>query len=225
MVQVVAVLTSIAFIGVIFVVVGFIVFGGGSSGGQGGTADLRSVAQDEIDADPQNPEGWSALAAAELQDGNTEAALEAAQQAAKLDPNDFDLVQTVVQVQVTSGNSAGAVETLRVYTEANPQNPDGFVTLGQIADQSGQTNLARLSYQRYLQLAPDGVLAADVRDRLEGIAEGEPPPAPVPAQSGSGQGGSRPQSDDRPTPWRRASGASWQKCPWAVSSAGIAGYT
>lgn len=190
MVQVVAVLTSIAFIGVIFVVVGFIVFGGGgSSGANGGGAELRSVAEDEIEADPQNPEGWSALAAAELQDGNTDAALEAAQMAAKLDPNDFDLVQTVVQVQVTSGNGPAAVQTLQNYTQSNPQDPDGFVTLGQIADQNGQTDLARLAYQRYLQLAPDGVLAADVRDRLEGIADGEPPPVPAQAGAGGQSGG------------------------------------
>ncbi len=184
MVQVVAILTSIAFIGVIFIVVGFIVFGGGGSSSQ--NPDLREIAQEQIDADPQNPQGWAALATAEIQDGNTEEAVEAAQQAVKLDPNDFDLTQTLVVAQRNAGDLPGAVESLQAFTKANPQNADGFVVLGQFADQAGQTNQARLAYQRYLQLSPDGVLAADVRDRLEGIADGEPPPAAAPTQADGG---------------------------------------
>lgn len=192
MVQVVAVLTSIAFVGVIFVVVGFIVFGGGDSTSSHGGVDLVAESQDRVDENPNDPDAWSQLAAAEFQDGDTEAALAAAQRAAELDPKDFGVTQTVVSFQLSSGNAPGAIQTLQGFTESNPENAEGFFTLGQIADQNGQTDLARLSYQKYLQLAPDGDFAVDVQDRLEGIANGEPPPAGAPpgqAGGGGGQGG------------------------------------
>jgi cytochrome c-type biogenesis protein CcmH/NrfG len=188
MVQVVAVLTSIAFVGVIFVVVGFIVFGGADNSASN---ELRADAQERIDADPNDPEAWLALAAAEANAENPAAALEAAQTAASLDEESFEITRTVVTYQLATGDLPAAVETLQAYTQANPENAEAFFQLGFTADQAGQTNLARLSYQRYLALAPDGEFASDARDRLEGIAEGEPAPgapAPAPAEAG-GQSG------------------------------------
>ena len=54
--------------------------------------------------------------------------------------------------------------------ERNPDNAEAFLQLGQLAEQAGRTDLARLAYQRFLQLQPDDRLADEVRARLKELA-------------------------------------------------------
>jgi tetratricopeptide (TPR) repeat protein len=46
-----------------------------------------------------------------------------------------------------------------------------FAYWGQVAEQAGQRSQAVLAYQRFLQLAPDDTLAADIRNRLAELAK------------------------------------------------------
>ena len=48
----------------------------------------------------------------------------------------------------------------------NPKNADAFLQLGQQAQEAGRTQLARLSYEAFLRLAPDDSNAAAVKERL-----------------------------------------------------------
>jgi len=168
-VQVVAILTSIAFAGVIFVVLGLILFGGG---GESAEDQLLSEARTRVEAEPRNADAWEQLASAYRAKEDYPEAINAAQRALKLAPNDFSRVQVLLQLQLDTGNTAGAIAALEAYTARNPRDADAFLQLGQQAEAAGRTPLARLSYQTFLRLAPDDANADAVRQRLEELQSG-----------------------------------------------------
>lgn len=176
-VQVVAILTSVAFAGVIFVVLGLILFGGGGSSPQ---SDLLDAARERVAAEPRSPDAYSDLASAHAANEQFDEAIAAASMAVDLAPNEFDGVQTLVALQLQQGRAGAAVEVLTAYTRRNPDDADAFLQLAQRAEQAGRTDLARLSYQRFLTLAPDDASAPDVQARLEQLraAGGGAAPAP-----------------------------------------------
>lgn len=164
MVQVVAIITSLAFGGVIIVVMGLIFFGGG---GTSAADQVLSDAKSRVKEQPNNPDAWEELASAYSGANQQAAALGAAKKAVSLAPRDYRRTQTLVALQVRGGDQAGAVTTLQGFTQRNPRNAEAFLQLGQTAEQAGSTALARLAYQRFLQLQPDDRLAAEVRTRIK----------------------------------------------------------
>jgi tetratricopeptide (TPR) repeat protein len=171
-VQVVAIFTSIAFAGVIFVVLGLILFGGA---GQSVEEQLLQDARERVEAQPRSPDAWDELASAHAAKGEFDQAIEAAERATELAPRDFSRLQTLISLQLRSGNQDAAVDALLDFTARNPRNAEAFLQLGQQAEQAGRIDLARLAYQRYLRLAPDDPLAPDVRLRLRALREGGGP--------------------------------------------------
>jgi cytochrome c-type biogenesis protein CcmH/NrfG len=161
MVQVVAIVTSLAFGGVIIVVMGLIFFGGG---GTSAVDQALSDAKARVQEQPNNPDAWEGLASAYLSNKQVPEAVSAARKAVTLAPHDIRAAQTLVSVQ---SQPSAKVEAMQAFTQANPRNADGFVALGQLAEQAGSTALARLAYQRFLQLRPDDRLASEVRARIK----------------------------------------------------------
>ena len=180
-VQVVAVLTSIAFVGVIFVVLALTVFGsdsgGGHSGGVAGAGELIADAEEAIEEDPNDAEAWEDLASAHAADNNLPEAITAAKKSAELAPNEFRRTQTLVALEIQNNNQDGAVDALSAFTNKNPDNADAFLQLGLVAEQAGRTQLARLSFEKYIALNPDDPSIEDVRQRLENIESGQVTPA------------------------------------------------
>jgi tetratricopeptide (TPR) repeat protein len=171
MVQIVAVITTIAFIGLVPVVIlasiGVGPFGGGDNSAE---AELIAEAQSRVDDNPQDPDAWSDLASAYQLDENYPEAIAAAEQAVKLAPNDYDQVQVLVGVYIAAGQNEPALESLQTYTGRKNPDPEAFLELGSRAEQLGRTDLARLSYQRFLQLAPDDPSAPAVKERLQTLS-------------------------------------------------------
>ncbi len=167
-VQVVAILTSIAFAGVIFVVLGLVLFGGGQSAEDQILADARS----RVEAQPRDPDAYEELASAYAAKGQFPEAIDAAARAATLDPNDLGRALTLASLNQQAGNDAAAVAALQEYTARNPQDADAFLQLGQQAEEAGRTALARLSYEAFLRLEPDDPNAQAVRDRLNQLSGG-----------------------------------------------------
>jgi cytochrome c-type biogenesis protein CcmH/NrfG len=166
-VQVVAILTSLAFAGVIFVVLGLILFGGG---GESAEDQILSDARGRVEAQPNNPEAYEELASAYAAKEQYPEAVEAARTAVSLDPGDLERTQVLVSLQIQSGDDAGAVTTLQEYTAENPQDADAFLQLGQQAEAAGRTALARLSYEAFLRLRPDDPNAQAVRQRVNQLS-------------------------------------------------------
>jgi Flp pilus assembly protein TadD len=167
-VQIVAILTSLAFAGVIFVVLGLIFFGGSTSAADQQLSDAKSRVEDE----PNSPDAWEELASAYAAKNDYPQAIKAARHAVALAPKDFSSLQSLIGLQLQDGQTAAAVRSLQQFTSANPRNADAFLQLAQLAEQNGQTALARLSFLNFLQLAPDDPSAADVRAHLKQLTDG-----------------------------------------------------
>jgi cytochrome c-type biogenesis protein CcmH/NrfG len=166
-VQVVAILTSVAFGGVIIVVLGLVFFGGGSASPDD---QLLSDAKTRVQQEPRNPDAWEQLASAYRAKNELPPAIDAAEKALSFAPNDFSRLQVLISLQLDHGESAAAVDALSAFTVRNPKNADAFLQLGQQAQEAGRTQLARLSYEAFLRLAPDDSNAAAVKQRLSQLA-------------------------------------------------------
>jgi len=164
MVQIVAIFTSLAFAGVIFVVMGLVFFGGS---GQSAAEQQRSDAQARVKKAPKNPDAWEQLASAYSGTGEFDKAIAAATTATKLDPNSFRRLQNLVSLQVREKQTDQAILVVQKYSAAHPNNAEALLQLGQLAQTAGRTPLARLSYQAFLRLAPDDPSAGAVRDQLK----------------------------------------------------------
>jgi cytochrome c-type biogenesis protein CcmH/NrfG len=167
-VQIVAILTSLAFAGVIFVVLGLIVFGGGSSP-QG---DLLDDARAQVERNPNSAAAYDDLAAAYAANERLTEAVDAAEKAVELEPASYQRIQTLISIQIRAGQTGSAITTLQDFTRDNSEHAEAFLQLGQLADQSGRTDLAGLAYQRFVTLAPDDPTAEDVRNRLADLRAG-----------------------------------------------------
>ena len=161
-VQVVAILTSLAFAGTIFVVMGLVFFGGGSSPERDQVNELKELVKDN----PDDGDAWQQLASAHIAAGDKAEAVAAGIRSIELEPTSFRNASTLVLAFEEAGDPAGAIKVLSDFTKRNPKNTDGFLALGQTAQQAGQTDIARLAYQRFLKLEPDGTQADLVRDQL-----------------------------------------------------------
>jgi tetratricopeptide (TPR) repeat protein len=169
-VQVVAILTSIAFAGTIFVVMGIVFFGGGSSPERDQVNELKGL----VERQPQNADAWQQLASAHIAAGDTQEAVAAAERSVELAPESFRNVSTLVLALQEAGDTGGAVDALEEFTNANRTNSEAFLQLGVSAQAIGRTAVARLAFQRYLELEPDSSRAEFVREQLQTLAGGTP---------------------------------------------------
>lgn len=169
-----AILTSIAFAGTIFVVMGLIFFGGGSSPERDQINELKGIVDDQ----PENPDAWQQLASAYLAAEENAEAVAAAIRSVELAPTSYRNISTLALAMQSAGNPEGAVDALQRFTARNPKNAEAFLQLGQSAAQIGRTNVARLAYQRFLQLEPESTQAEFVQAQLAELT-GTPAGAPV----------------------------------------------
>lgn len=175
-VQVVAILTSIAFVGTIFVVLAIVLFGGGASPERDQVNEIRSLVEDA----PDNADLWQQLASAHIAAGDQQEAVDAAERAVELQPDSLRNVSTLTLALQQAGDAEGAVDVLQEFTNRNRDNAEAFLQLGQSAQAVGRTAVARLAYQRFLQLEPESARAESVRELLAQLS-GEALPEEVPA--------------------------------------------
>ena len=163
-VQVVAILTSLAFAGVIFVVLGLIFFGGG---GESAEDQILDDAIARVENEPRNPEAYEELASAYAAKEDYPQAIAAAGAPSRSSPTTSGGCRC--WSRCSSRRATGRrprSRRCRTYTAGNPQDAEAFLQLGQQAEQAGRTQLARLAYQTFLRLEPDDPNAEAVRDRL-----------------------------------------------------------
>ncbi len=175
LVKITAVLTSLAFAGVAVVIIAVIIFGGTPSA----TGQQVSDARARVETEPANAVAWSRLAQALDADGQPGEAITAARRAVSLAPRDYSRTLTLVTLLEKYNRPNDALRAIQAFTKRNPKDADAFVQQGRLAQDLGLVALARLSYQTYLQLDPDGPTAAAVRQQLQALAGG--PVTTVPA--------------------------------------------
>lgn len=167
-VQIVAIITSLAFAGVIFVVLGLIVFGGGGSTPE---KELLDDAMSRVREQPASADAYDDLASAYAANERLAEAVGAAEKALELEPGSYQRIQTLVSIQIRAGQTDAAIDALQEFTRDHPGHAEAFLQLGQLAEQAGRIPLARLAYQRFVALAPEDPAADDVRQQLRELGD------------------------------------------------------
>jgi hypothetical protein len=79
------------------------------------------------------------------------------------DPNAADIAVTLAKIAFDRGNTAQAFEWGKKAIAADPNAADAYVFIGGAEQSAGHGKAAKEAYKRYLQLAPTGRYAADLR--------------------------------------------------------------
>jgi CheY-like chemotaxis protein len=98
--------------------------------------------------------------------GKRAAAIAAYEKAAALNPAAAAAPAALASMYFDQGNNKKAAEWAQKAVAANTQDPDTYFVLGTANLDLGHKAEARAAYRRYLELAPKGRQAADVRDFL-----------------------------------------------------------
>lgn len=183
MVVIVSIICAVAFVGVLPIVLGLVVFGGGSDSP---TQQLIKDAENRVKAEPNNIEALVTLAAQYRGAGRQQDEVVTLQKAVGVGAKTND------ELQLLLGGLAQQVgqrlQVLQTYTKAHPKDGDAFLTYGQTAETASQTLTARLAYQRALQLAPKGSTlrqnAQTALDRLKNTPAAPTPTVPTPTATG-----------------------------------------
>jgi cytochrome c-type biogenesis protein CcmH/NrfG len=180
MVVIVSIICAAAFVGVLPIVLGLVVFGDNGSGSQ--TQQVLKDAESRVAATPNNIDALVSLAA--LYRG-----------ANRIQDESVTLQKAIgvgaknnAELQLLLGGLAQQVgqriQVLQIYTKAHPKDADAFLTYGQTAETANLTTVARLAYQRAQQLAPKGSTlrqnATTALDRLKATPAAPTPAAPTP---------------------------------------------
>jgi tetratricopeptide (TPR) repeat protein len=95
----------------------------------------------------------------------------------------IDALQTLASIYTQLQdfeNVAGAYARL---TELQPDNADNFALYGLALLQAGKEKIALMAFSQYLQLAPDGPYAADIRKRIQALTSPSASPKPTTSPS------------------------------------------
>ena len=79
------------------------------------------------------------------------------------DPSSANIAVTLARIEFDRGRSAQAYAWGKKAIAANPETADAYVFLGGAEQNAGHAKAAKQAYQHYLQLAPTGRYAADLR--------------------------------------------------------------
>ncbi len=151
MVVIVSIVCAVAFVGVLPVVLGLVVFGGGS---QDATSQLIDNAKKRVEQDPTSVSALVDLAVQYRAADKPQDANATLQKALALGPKTRDDLQALAGA--FSEQPALKLQVLQTYTKAHPKDADAFFDYGAAAEQVQQVVLARLAYQRAVELAPKG---------------------------------------------------------------------
>ncbi len=135
-----------------------------------------------LSADERRARSWNYLGGVHFAQGDLARALQDFGRALELDPRDVRACNNLGTTLERLGDYARAEEA---YLRAAQIDPSYAVTqrnLGIIqAQRLGNPDAARRAWQRYLELAPAGAYADEIRRELAVLDAGPRPPAPDPA--------------------------------------------
>lgn len=89
----------------------------------------------------------------------------------ELNPDDIDARMRIANIYILDlGDSESGVAVMTEVTAMAPENADAFYLLGLAQREAGQNEAAILSWNRYLELAPDSANADLIRQEIEKLA-------------------------------------------------------
>ena len=166
MVKIISIICAVAFVGVLPVVLGLILFGDHDTTGQG---QIVKEAEAKVNADPANVQALVDLARQYRAANRSADAETTLQRAIDAPPKTVADLEAVVYALADTPQKQFVV--LKRFTGSHPANAAGWMLYGQIAEQQTQALQARLAYGRALATAgADKSIRADARSALERIS-------------------------------------------------------
>jgi len=135
-------------------------------------------------SDERRARSWNYVGGVHFAQGDLSRALAEFRTALELDPRDVRACNNLGTVLERLGDYAGAEEAYGRAVLIDPAYPVTHRNLGILQSRRlGNPDAARRSWQRYLELAPAGAYADEVRRELAALAAAAAPPAsPPPAR-------------------------------------------
>ena len=121
-----------------------------------------------LQTDPTNEVALLGMATAYRQLQQPVKQAEYLEKLAAVKPTDasIQLQLAAIYMSAEARDYQAAVRVLNKATTLDPANADGFLQLGSALRGAGDTKAAILAWNRYLELAPDGTMAATVKEQL-----------------------------------------------------------
>jgi cytochrome c-type biogenesis protein CcmH/NrfG len=175
MVVIVSIICAVAFVGVLPVVLGLVVFGGGA---QDASGQLIDDAKQRVEENPTSVRALVDLAAQYRAAGEPQDATTTLQRALALGPKTREDLQALIGG--LSEQPALQLQVLQTYTKSHPKDGEAFFTYGATAEQLQQVLVARLAYQRAAQVAPKGsTLSQNAQAALTRLRDAPVTPTPT----------------------------------------------
>ena len=142
-----------------------------------------AAAEKELKQDPKDPENIKDLAYLYYTAGRYDDAIQVLQDGQKAVPKDEEIPALLGQIysqqaQTASGKEQEeleikAAEAFAASAEAQPDNAEAYLLAGQAYEQAGQPAEAIQYYNQYLDRAPKGQEANQVKERISALLEGK----------------------------------------------------
>ncbi|HJX53111.1 MAG TPA: hypothetical protein VJ801_10130, partial [Polyangia bacterium] len=101
--------------------------------------------------------------------GKATVVLAACRPAIEAEPEAADLMVILARAELDRGRAAEARSWAKRATEVNPDLADAYVVLGGAEQEAENPDAAKAAYKKYLELAPNGRHARELRSILESL--------------------------------------------------------
>ena len=101
--------------------------------------------------------------------GKAKAVAAACRPALDAEPNDVNLMGILARAEIDRGHLLEAKVLAKKMLAVDPRRFDAYVFLGTAEQEAGKTDEARAAYKKYLDLAPDGPFARELRAILSNL--------------------------------------------------------
>ena len=86
-----------------------------------------------------------------------------------MEPDDVEIMVILARTEIDRGRLGEARSLARKVLATDPQRLDAYVFLGTAEQEAGRIDEARAAYKKYLDLAPDGPFARELRAILNNL--------------------------------------------------------
>jgi CheY-like chemotaxis protein len=127
-----------------------------------------------VSADPSNPRDELALRRACVEsdangEGKPRAVEKACRPALDANPKDVDVLLILARAELDRGRLGEARSLAKRALAADPQRAEGYIYLGNVEQEAKKIEEARAAYKKYLELAPNGPFAQELRAILSNL--------------------------------------------------------
>jgi|SRR5829696_1854462 len=147
------------------------------------TEEQIAAAKKELEKDPKDPEKIKNLAALYSTAGRYDDAIKVLQEGRQKAPQDEEIPAFLGQIYTQQAQAATgekqiklqgkAADAFAASAEAEHDNAEAYLLAGQAYEQAGQPAEAIKYYNGYLDLAPNGENAKEVKQRISALLEGK----------------------------------------------------